>query len=233
MNRIKRIYRMLYNDYGPQGWWPLIGLGSVKYREGQKNYGGYHPADYSYPKSKRQVYEICIGAVLTQNTSWNQASKALLNLKNLNALTPRVLMKIKTEKLKNAIKPAGYFNQKAKKVREFTKFYIGLEGRTPKREELLDVWGIGPETADSMLLYAFKVPTFVVDAYTRRIFTRLGLIDEKSKYDEIKALFEQNLKPDLKAYQEYHALIVEHAKRFCRKRPLCMECVLKDLCKHG
>jgi len=212
MNSIKKLYEKLLKLYDPQGWWPLLECkgtnptktGSIK---------GYHPNDYSYPRNKKQIFEICIGAILTQNTSWPQVEKALLNLRKLKALTPMKIKKLNLEKLKQAIKPAGYFNQKAKKLKIFAEFYINLKGKTPTREELLNVWGIGPETADSILLYAFKVPTFVVDAYTKRIFAKLGLIEKNEQYEKVKKMFEENLPKDFKLYQEYHALIVEHAKR--------------------
>ena len=212
MNSIKKFYEKLLKLYGQQGWWPLLDCkgcnptktGSVK---------GYHPNDYSYPKNNKQRFEICIGAILTQNTSWLQVEKALINLKKLKALTPLTIKKLNLEKLRQAIKPAGYFNQKAKKLKIFAEFYINLKARKPARDELLNVWGIGPETADSILLYAFKVPTFVVDAYTKRVFAKLGLIEKNGKYEKVKKLFENNLPKDFKLYQEYHALIVEHAKR--------------------
>lgn len=214
---IKLIYDWMLKSYGPQGWWPLLSCkgtnptktGSIK---------GYHSGDYSHPKNNNQRFEICIGAILTQNTSWPQVEKALLNLKGLKALTPQAIKKLNLEKLKQAIKPSGYFNQKARKIKEFTDFYLSLENRVPTRDELLNVWGIGPETADSILLYAFNVPEFVVDAYTRRVFANLGFIDQKAKYNEIKKLFENNLPKNLKIYQEYHALIVEHAKRYYSKK---------------
>jgi len=212
MNKIKKFYEKLLKMYGQQGWWPLLKCegcnptktGSVK---------GYHPNDYSYPKNDKQRFEICIGAILTQNTSWPQVEKALLNLKELKALTTQTIKKLNLEKLKQAIKPSGYFNQKAKKLKIFAEFYFNLKGKTPTREDLLNIWGIGPETADSILLYAFKVPTFVIDAYTKKVFVKLGLIGKNEKYEKVKKLFEENLPKDFKLYQEYHALIVEHAKR--------------------
>ncbi|MBI4447845.1 endonuclease III domain-containing protein, partial [Candidatus Woesearchaeota archaeon] len=207
------------------GWWPLLGCkGENPTKTGIVK--GYHPKDYSYPKTKNQKFEICIGAIATQNTSWVQAEKALLNLKMLNALNPECMDSLDIEKLKTALKPAGYFNQKAKKVKLFTKFYLSLKGRTPTREELLSVWGVGKETADSMLLYAFKVQTFVIDAYTRRIFSNLKLIKKEEEYDAIKSLFEKNLPNDLALYQEYHALIVEHAKRHYSKKDSYKNCPL-------
>ena len=203
--------------YGEQGWWPLIDFkGNNPAKTGSLR--GYHPKNYELPKTNHQIYEVCIGAVLTQNVGWINVEKALENLKKLKAINPKNLLKLDDKKLKEAIKPAGYYNQKARKIKGFTKFYLTLKGRTPAREELLSVWGVGKETADSMLLYAFKVPTFVVDAYTRRIFANLGFVDEKAGYDEIKSFFESNLKPDLAVYQEYHALIVEHAKRYYSKK---------------
>jgi len=218
MNLLNRIYNILLRKYGFQGWWPLLRCkganptktGSIK---------GYHPKDYSYPKNDKQRFEICIGAILTQNTSWPQVEKALINLKKIDAINPKKIKEIEIKKLCNAIKPAGYFNQKARKIKEFTDFYLSLKNRIPARDELLMVWGIGPETADSILLYAFKMPEFVVDAYTRRIFSNLGFIKKNSSYEEIKKLFENNLPKNLKIYQEYHALIVEHAKRYYSKKP--------------
>ncbi len=228
---LKRIFEKLMEDYGCQGWWPLTDLNNQTHINITKSgsLSGYHPKNYSYPKTDNQRFEICIGAIATQSISWIQVEKALLNLKKINALNPDKIAKLNIKKIEQAIKPAGYFKQKARKIKEFTKFYLSLKGRTPTRNELLGVWGIGPETADSMLLYAFKVPTFVVDAYTRRIFTHLGLIKHKASYDEIKALFEANLKPDLIIYQEYHALIAEHAKRFYRKKEDYQKCPLVNL----
>ena len=228
MNKIEKIYHELLKEYGPQGWWPLLELdnsnpvnitksGSIK---------GYHPNDYSYPKTENQMLEICIGSIITQNTSWIQVEKALNNLNNLNALNIKGLRKLSDGKVKEMIKVAGYYNQKGKKIRLFAEFFYNLNGKIPTRKELLDIWGVGEETADSMLLYAFKVPTFVVDTYTKRIFTNLGLIDKKAKYEEIKDLFEKSIKPDLIIYQEYHALIAEHAKRYYAKKMDFRKCPL-------
>ena len=178
-------------------------------------------------KPKKQTTD----KILTQNTAWPNVEKALLNLKKLNAINPIKILSLDEEKLKNAIKPAGYFNQKAKKLKIFSEFYISLKGKTPKREELLKVWGIGPETADSILLYAYPVPVFVVDAYTKRIFSRIGLIKENATYDEIQKYFYKNLKSDYKIFNEYHALIVEHAKRYCKNKKECKGCVLDDICR--
>jgi len=220
MDTIAGIYGKLFGLYGPQGWWPLLELEGSVGRNPTKtgSIRGYHPGDYSYPQTQAQRFEICVGAILTQNTAWPNVEKALRSLKQKRLLSPAAIIKAEPAELGEAIRPAGYFNQKAKKLKAFAEFYMGLwqsvpQRKSPKREELLSVWGIGPETADSMLLYAFKEPSFVVDAYTRRIFSNLGLIKADWKYDQIKLLFEDSIRPDFKIYQEFHALIVEHAKR--------------------
>ena len=222
------IYSFLLKEYGQQGWWPLLGQkGSKPTKTGSVT--GYHPGNYDLPKTRNQIFEVCLGAILTQNTGWPQVEMALNRLHEKNCLVPEKILGMDIEALKEAIRPAGYFNQKAKKVEIFTRYFLDLgQNRIPTREELLSLWGIGPETADSMLLYAFKVPTFVVDAYTRRIFTRLGMVQEKSGYDDIKSLFEQSLPKDLALYQEYHALIVEHAKRFYQKKSNHEHCPLSQ-----
>jgi endonuclease-3 related protein len=210
MKQIKKLYDHFLKKYSFQGWWPLLDCdgcnptktGSIK---------GYHPKDYSYPKNEQQKFEICIGAILTQNTAWHNVEKALFNLKKIKTLTPLSIKKLNILKLKKSIKPAGYFNQKAKKLKIFADFFIKLDGKTPTRDELLDVWGVGPETADSILLYAYKVPSFVIDAYTKRLMQKLGY-SEKS-YDKLKKIFEDSLEKDYKLYQEFHALIVEDAKQ--------------------
>ncbi|MFP4111537.1 MAG: endonuclease III domain-containing protein [Candidatus Woesearchaeota archaeon] len=227
MKTIKTIYERLIAEYKPQGWWPLIGHdGKNPTKTGYVN--GYHPEDYDFPKDNRQKYEICIGAILTQNTSWPNVEKALINLEKKGLIDPKKIDEISAGELGNLIRPAGYFNQKAKKLKIFSKYFIDLDYRIPKREELLSLWGIGPETADSMLLYAFRIPVFVVDAYTKRIFTNLGIIDPKDDYETIRKLFEDNLEKDLVTFQEYHALIVEHAKNFYRKKEDYSRCFLKN-----
>jgi len=196
---------MLYKEYGFQGWWPLLTI---------KTKNGYHPSNYIYPKTEQQRFEICLGAILTQNTSWKNVEKVIVNLKEINALSVLYFLDTSEEKIKKAIRPAGYFNQKYKKLVAFTKFFLSLKKRTPTREELLDIWGIGPETADSILLYAYKKPIFVVDAYTRKLLIEKKIISEKEKasYEDIQKLFMDNLDRDYKLYQEYHALIVVNGK---------------------
>lgn len=228
---IKKIYDYLLDAYGPQGWWPLTELhdnsGTNPTKTGSIQ--GYHPGDYTYPHTKNQQFEIICGALLTQNTGWPQVEKALLNLKQLNALSPEAVLSLDPEILKNAIKPAGYYNQKAARLKILAGWFSNLKDITPTREELLSLKGVGPETADSILLYAFKQPSFVVDAYTRRIVTNLSLVEEKARYDEIKTLFEENFQEDLAVYQEYHALLVEHAKRYYQKNRNSAKCPLLEL----
>ncbi len=222
---LSEIYLELYSLYGPQGWWPLLGVrGCNPTKTGSIEC--YHPGDHSFPRDAGQQYEICIGAILTQNTSWTNVEKALRGLDAMGAICPGRMLSLDIGAVKAAIRPAGYYNQKARKLREFTFRYVELGGRTPSRRELLSVWGIGPETADSMLLYAFRVPSFVVDTYTRRILVNLGLIESGAAYDMVKMLFEENLTPDLQLYQEYHALLVEHAKNYYSKKGSYSGCPL-------
>jgi endonuclease-3 related protein len=227
-NQIKSIYRKLYDLYGPQGWWPLINLNSYNpHKTGALR--GYHPKNYELPEERNETYEVILGAILTQNTLWLQAERALLNLHELNVIEPEKLLHLDDESLKSAIRCAGFLNQKAIYLKEITRFFIELDGRVPAREELLQVKGVGNETADSILLYAYKRPEFVIDAYTKRIFVHLGLVDKNIKYMELKELFESNLPKDVALYQEYHALIVEHAKIYYSKRPYGVNDPLKEL----
>ena len=172
----------------------------------------------------KQRFEIITGAILTQNTSWKNVEKAIGNLNKAKLIDIDRIIKIKKQKLANLIKPAGYYNQKAERLKIIAEFI--KKNPNPAREQLLEVKGIGPETADSILLYAFNRPFFVIDAYTKRIFVNLGFIDEKADYDKIKKLFEDNLKPDPAIYQEYHALLVEHAKRYYAKKGEYHNCPL-------
>lgn len=222
MNQIKNIYKILLKEYGHQGWWPLCSLQNTIGKNPTKtgSIKGYHPKDYTFPKNDRQRFEICIGAILTQNTSWQNVEKALINLIKIKALNPKKILSIDEDKIKNAIKPAGYYNQKTRKLKEFSKFFIELKNKRPKREELLNIWGIGEETADSILLYAYKEPSFVIDAYTKRILEHKKIINNKATYQVIKDFIENNLNlKDFKIYQEFHALIVEHSKRYYSKKP--------------
>jgi endonuclease-3 related protein len=213
---LKRIYDALYGRFGPQHWWP----GDTQ-------------------------FEVIVGAILTQNTAWTNVEKAIINLKKAGALnSPAAMKKLRVSQLAALIRPAGYYNIKAKRLRNFLdfldrKYALSLRklsrvdtGRL--RHDLLGVNGIGPETADSILLYAFARPVFVIDAYTKRIFSRHGVFDEDLSYADARALFMQNLRRDSRSFNEYHALIVKLGKEFCRKRPKCAACPLngfKFACK--
>ena len=217
-SRINTIYSLLLKEYGPQGWWPLLSCNGVNPTK-TGSMEGYHPAVYSYPRTESERFEICVGAILTQNTAWPNVEKALSNLKKARVLSSKKIQSISTDDLSDLIRPAGYFNQKSRYLKNTAEFFEETKGSTPSRNDLLSVKGIGEETADSILLYAFSVPSFVIDAYTRRIFGHLGLIDPKSSYRHIQKQFEEALPRDVVIYQEYHALIVEHAKRHYAKKP--------------
>jgi len=213
-NKILAIYHILLKEFKAQGWWPI----------NQK----YSSNNYSKPETEKEIIEICLGAILTQNTTWKNVEKSLIKLERNNLIDVNNLNKIETEKLSLIIKSSGYNNQKAKKLKEFTKFLVSKKEIT--RENLLNIWGIGPETADSILLYAYKKPFFVIDAYTKRIFSRLGF--KENKYDELQKLFTKNIPEDYKFYNEYHALLVKLGKDICKKEPLCNICHLNKFCKY-
>lgn len=205
------IYRLLLARFGPLDWWP----GDT-------------------------AFEVMVGAILTQNTAWTNVEKAIDALKEADILTPEGIRSTDIRRLKKLIKPSGYYNQKAQRLKIFARFLLAkpysgkvkrlaAEDTMPLREKLLAIKGIGPETADSMLLYALEKPVFVVDAYTRRAFTRLGYLPPKSDYHETQALFIDHLPPDIKLYNDFHARIVYLGKDYCKTRPVCAECPLKNL----
>ncbi len=209
------MFDAMYKHFGPQNWWP-----------------GETPL------------EIVIGAVLTQNTNWQNVERAIKNLKKANALDIEKIAKSKPEKLANLIKPTGYFNIKAKRLQNLMKFlYENYDADLEKffelpieklREELLSISGIGPETADDIILYAANKPSFVVDTYTYRILLRHSLIDQDADYNLIKELFEDNLEPDVKLFNEYHALLVATGKHYCKRtNPLCSKCPLNKFPKQS
>jgi len=207
---ILKFYQKLYRHFGPQHWWP-----------------GETP------------FEVMVGAILTQNTAWKNVERAIENLKKENALSPEEINKMNIEKLAQLIKPSGFYNLKAKRLKSFIERFMEdfngdiqemkkLEKHT-LREWLLSIPGIGRETADSIILYAIEKPIFVVDAYTRRIFSRHGFIKGDEDYDEIQEIFHRNLPVDTGLYNEYHALIVRLGKEYCKKQnPLCETCPLRD-----
>ena len=232
-NKIYTIYNVLFKTYGQQGWWPLINHEGVNANK-NGNTVGYHVGAYNFPRNALEVFEVCLGAFLTQNTTFTSVVKSLHNLKALDALSPKGIKELDLETFKLAIKPSGYFNQKAKYILGFISFFEVLDGKIPTRDALLSVLGVGEETADSILLYGYNEEEFVVDAYTKRMFFSLGLIDEKSKYAEVKKIIQDALEVCIKnkeeriiIYQEYHALIVNHAKYFYSRKPYGMGCVLQ------
>ena len=210
MNKVLQVFNLLFRKYDSQGWWPVNNK--------------YNPNFKTKEKSEAEKFEICVGAILTQSTSWRNVEKALNTLRKNNALNKKTIKKLSTEKLALLIKSSGYHNQKARKLKEFVNF-----NKEFSRENLLSVWGLGPETVDSILLYAYDKPFFVVDLFTKRIFSRLGLVSG-NKYDVFQDFFHKNLPEDSKLFNEYHALIVEHSKRFCKKVPECCDCPLKKFC---
>lgn len=212
---IKKIYTQLYKSFGKQGWWPLTIEG---------HYSKHHAGP---PKTNNHKFEIIIGAILTQNTNWKNVEKALYNLSKNNLISIKKIKNIKQDKLAKLIKSAGYYNQKAERLKLIANFLS--KNPNPTREQLLEVKGIGPETADSILLYAYNKPFFVIDSYTKRIFQRLG---HKAKdYEEWQKQFIDALPKDTKLFNEYHALLVELGKNHCKNKPICKECPIKVICK--
>jgi endonuclease-3 related protein len=230
--RLTGLYRVFLAAYGRQGWWPCAACAGRKRPVPGRR--GYHPGDYSLPYDAAGRFEVAVGAILTQNTAWKNVEQALAKLKAGRLLTPRAVQAAGGAELRCAIRSSGYYNQKVKKLKQLAAFFIKnrsfRDGRPPRRPELLSVWGVGPETADSILLYAFHRPVFVIDAYTRRLLSRFGWADGKLPYGEVQAMFHEHLPRNRKMFNEYHALIVEHAKRYCRKKPLCAGCPAGKLC---
>ncbi|MDD2655203.1 MAG: endonuclease III domain-containing protein [Candidatus ainarchaeum sp.] len=206
--KLYEIYEFLLSEFGPQGWWPTIA--------GRRM--AYHPGDYSYPKTEAQRFEIAAGALLAQNTSWKNAEKALMNLHSSRKLSPGAIISTPLPELESLIRPSGYFRQKAGRLKFLSRSYLKADNRMDTeslRSHFLSVKGIGPETADSILLYAYNRPSFVVDAYTRRFCSALRLFHGKS-YDDYRKFFQDNLPPEPELYNEFHALIVECGKRHRR-----------------
>lgn len=181
----------------------------------------YHPGDYSIPRTEGERFQIVAGALLTQNTSWKNAGKALLNLHSARKLSPEKILSLPLPELETLIRPAGYFRQKAGRLKTLSGAYLNA-GASTTTEELrkyfLSADGVGPETADSILLYAYGRPSFVIDAYTRRMCATLSLFHGKS-YDDYRNFFQSNLPPDTELFNEFHALIVEWGKRN-QKKPI-------------
>ncbi len=206
-----KIYKLLYERFGPRRWWP----GDTK-------------------------LEIIIGAILTQNTAWVNVEKAIANLKSARLLKVKGLSRVPKKRIARLIRPAGYYNIKSQRIKNFLGFLNTAYGGSIKRmfstetrrlrTEILDVKGIGPETADSILLYAGEKPAFVIDAYTKRIFSRHGYIREDASYEAVQAIFLRHLPKDVRLFNEFHALIVELGKDLCKsKKPLCNKCPIRRI----
>lgn len=208
-NQFQRIYEILNSHYGPQHWWP---------------------AD--------TPFEVMVGAVLVQNTAWKNASTAITSLKQAGLMSPAGINATSIFELAALIVSSGYFNIKARRLKALCQWLadkneIDQLKQLPLKElrkELLGVHGIGPETADDILLYALDKPVFVIDAYTRRLFSRLGLIQHDDDYENLRRGFEQALDESVEIYNQYHALIVVHAKGICQKQPQCKKCCLAEDC---
>ena len=207
---LTEIYRLLYDEFGPQQWWP----GETR-------------------------FEIITGAILTQNTNWANVEKAIANLKSADCLIPEKLHHLDQAQVAQLIRPAGYFNIKAKRLKNFLNWlFTNYNGELTDlesidagrlREELLTIKGVGRETADSILLYAFDRPIFVVDTYTARVVFRHELIAPDADYEQLKELFESSLPADAQLFNEYHALLVRVGKEFCRPKARCSGCPLEKL----
>jgi len=203
------VFQTMLETYGPQGWWP-----------------------------GETAFEVMVGAILTQNTAWPNVEKAISNLKRAGVFSVVALLDVPHEALAQLIRPSGYFNIKADRLQQFCRFLQEQGGEEALRKMetarlrqlLLGVKGVGPETADDMLLYAFQRPVFVIDAYTRRIFSRLGMVSGDEPYEVLRMGFESVLAADAVLFNEYHALIVRHAKEFCNKKPRCAGCPLAMRC---
>jgi endonuclease-3 related protein len=212
--RLEEVYTRLLDCYGPQYWWP-----------------GEEP------------FEVMVGAVLTQSVAWKTVETAITALKNAGALSPAVLRDMELEEIAGLIRPTVYYNVKARKLKALVEWFLEScngdiavmrkKERDALRNELLAIWGIGEETADSIVLYAAEKPSFVIDAYTRRIIDRIGLKPGGDRYADYRALFTRSLPSDTAMYNEYHALLVRHGKDVCRPKPLCDGCFIRDVCRTG
>jgi endonuclease-3 related protein len=214
LNRtLLNIYHRLYTKYGPQHWWPA-----------------------------EEPFEVIVGAILTQSTAWTNVEKAIKNLKNADVLNADALRKLSNDKLAGLIHACGYYNIKARKLKAFAEWFGGkyhdsLESLFAQdvvslRQQLLNIYGIGEETADSIILYAGNKPTFVIDAYTRRVMGRVGIKPYKDNYIDWQRLFMENLPADVRLFNEYHALLVKLGKEVCRTQPLCGQCCLNPTTKN-
>ncbi len=227
--RVFDIFNTLFYRYGHQNWWPIVVNGRCLYLD-----------DYrSRERTADEIFEIMVGSILTQNTSWENAAKAVSKMKENNLMNMESIMAIKIAELASVIKGSGYFNQKSRKIVALVNFLNSVSGGIEAirsiplkdaRNMLLSVWGIGKETADSILLYGFYFMIFVVDAYTLRIFSRIGVKTAEKGYDALQRHIIKNIDSDTLIYRDFHALLVLLGKTVCRKKPLCGICVLYFLC---
>ena len=209
---LQNIYHRLMACYGPQHWWPA-----------------------------KEPFEVITGAILTQSAAWSNVEKAMTNLKEAEALSPKALRHLPRHEVAELIHPCGYYNAKALKLRAFAHWLeehyndnldkLFTSNIDHLRKQLLSIHGIGQETADSIILYAANKPIFVIDAYTRRIISRFGLAPKNDSYTAYQALFMANLPADVRLFNEYHALLVHLAKNVCRPHPICQQCCLNDICR--
>ena len=209
--KLQNIYHQLIDYYGPQHWWPA-----------------------------QEPFEVIVGAILTQSAAWLNVEKAIANLKAAKALSPKALRQLSLSEVAAIIRPCGYYNAKALKLKSLAhwlgEYYndnlnkLFANNTDYLRQELLSIQGIGQETADSIILYAANKPIFVIDAYTRRIISRIGLPPDSNSYTAYQTLFMDNLPTDVELFNEYHALLVCLAKDVCRNHPLCQQCCLKNIC---
>ena len=228
MGELMKIYSKLLHSFGPLHWWPVTSEGKL------------HPEYSGGPTNEKQQLEVIFGAILTQNTSWKNVEKAIAELNKNNLVDAEKIFNIENKKLAEIIRSSGYHNQKAKKLKNFCEFLFKncqgelknlFQKEVPElRKELLSVNGIGPETADSIILYSAKKPIFVIDAYTKRIMGRIGFNEES--YGQLQQLFMRNLQNSEKLFNEYHALLVELGKNYCKTIPLCNKCPLKKDCNY-
>ena len=211
---LQKVYRRLYTRYGPQGWWPGDG-----------------------------PFDVVVGAILTQAAAWTNVERGIRNMKEADCWSWLAIYECPVENLAEIIRSCGYFNSKARKLKAVVDHLARYDDDTDRwrtreakelRAELLGVYGIGPETADDIVLYVADLPSFVMDTYTIRLVDRIGIAPKRKRYADYQALFEDNLTRDAQMFNEYHALMDTHAKDICRKRnPACPECVLRDMCKLG
>jgi len=203
------VYQGMLAAYGPQQWWP---------------------AD--------SAFEVAVGAVLTQNTNWSNVERAIANLRQADVLTLPAIRRLPKDQLAQLLRPAGYYNLKTERLLQLCDYLASCQGLDElrglpldeARSGLLSVWGVGPETADDILLYALDRPVFVIDAYTRRLLVRMGLATGRESYEALRRGFERVLSPDVALFKQYHALLVEHAKSVCRKSPACESCCFASDC---